>query len=757
MTHPIIKISAYKAWKNRPGCKPYDTDFYTEMDRIKNGHYKEIADTYRNITNSDEKKSYKVDNLPSITISAVCKAWRKTENVVNHTGLLNLDIDKKSNIHIKDWPGLRDQIFGMKGVVACFLSVSGEGVTFVVKIKPEQHKDAFFSIVDGMKQHMGISVDPGLHDIVRLRFVSDDPGAKIRYNFDEIPLSEPSAQYLQNKQNFGTDQSTLEPIGEADSDYNYNEAVKKAQLLYSFSEGQKWSFLISVAGSCNIMGMSLDFCRAMTVKTFKDQTNVSIDRIIKPINDVYSLYRSQHGTFNIEKAFEKLNHKLKNDLVYNWLHKGKRPKEDEISEICENNQANPERVKVLIDRVFGEYEEEFDYDSFPQVKKVQVWLSKRYDLKFNIVNGQAELSESGYNEFTTINPDEIYRQLSLSSFKYKLNDVKSLMKSAFVKPYDPILDYLTSTTFDGKDHIANLARYVTTDDGGFWEKQFKKSLVRSIACGLGRKENRIVMVLHGKKEETGKTTFIRFLSPWGVDKYFTESPIIGGNQKDTEIRFSENFMYNIEELAGLSRIDVNKLKADISKKSIKERRAYGSFEITAPRRCNFWASTNQKEFLHDDGNTRWAIFNVVGIRWDYKQEIDINKVWGQAWNLFNNGFDYQLDAEDRAIREHLNDEYRYRRPEEELMARYFKPSKQGQGKFMSATEIAMYLNQKSPSLKINANNIGKTMASVYNVESVRVKINGIVTRGYWLFDGFTDAEGEQRNNGLPGVVNFEGW
>jgi len=752
MKPPVIKISAYKAWKNRPGCKPYDTDFYTEMERIKSGYYKVIADKYRSITDSEQKKNYKINELPSLTISAVCKVWRKTDNVVNHTGLLNLDIDQKSNQHITDWPAVRDQIFGMKAVVAAFLSVSGEGVTFVVKINPDHHKDAFFSIVDGMKQHMGINIDPGLHDVVRLRFVSDDPEAKIRTNFDEIPLSEPSQQYLQNKKHFGAEQTILEPVGEADSEYNFNEAVKKASAEYDFTKNQKWSFLVSVAGCCNVMGMSEDYCKSMVLKNYRSQTDISNERLLKPVVDIYRLYRHQHGTFNIEVAFEKLNYKLKRHLIFDWLHQGKQPKGDDVTGICEQFEANKERVITMIDRVFGEYGSEFGYKDFPTVQKIQVWLSKRYYFKLNCVTAQPEMSNIGSQDFTNVNPDEIYRQTCLAKFKYSLTDLRSLLKSDFVHSYDPILDYFKSLTYDGKDYINHLAKYITTDDGGFWEKQFKKSLVRSIACGLGKKENRIVMVLYGKKQETGKTTFIRFLSPWGVEKYFTESPIIGGNQKDTEIRFSENFIYNIEELAGLSRIDINKLKADISKSSIKERRAYASFEVSAPRRCNFWASTNQKEFLHDDENTRWLVFNSVSIDWNYKKHVDINKVWGEAWYLYNNGFDYELDAEDRAIREYLNEEYRYKRSEEELIARYFKPAPIGEGKFLSATEIAMYLNNKSVGLKINPNNIGKTMANIFDIESLQVKINGKNTRGYWLFQGFTEADGEK-----PDQLNGQLW
>src|SRR5882672_5725885 len=275
MTYPIIKISAYKAWKGKPGCKPYDTDFYGEMLKIKEGFYKPIVEKYRSITNAEDKAAYKINELPSLSISAVCKIWRKKENVVNHSGLLNLDIDSKSNQHVTDWPGLRDQIFNLKKVVASFLSVSGHGVTFVVKIDPERHKDTFFSIVDEMKQHLGINVDAGLHDVTRLRFVSDDPGIKIRFNYQEIGTIEPSPFYLEYKKSFGISETTIEPIGEADSEYNFGEAVKKAELQYQFSEGQKWSFLISVAGTCNIMGMSLEFCRQMILKFFRDKTNIS--------------------------------------------------------------------------------------------------------------------------------------------------------------------------------------------------------------------------------------------------------------------------------------------------------------------------------------------------------------------------------------------------------------------------------------------------------------------------------------------------
>jgi hypothetical protein len=746
MTPPKIKISAYKAWINKegiakPGCRPYDTDFYTEMDAIKSGAYRDTIEKLRSIADDKERKAYKAGNLTSLSISAICKDWRNSENIVSHTGLLTIDIDHTPNPHITDWPGVRDMIFGYPNVVATFLSASFKGVAFVVRINPEQHKDVFFSLVDGLKREMGLQADVGLHDVIRLRFVSYDPDARIRYDFDKIPFARPSSHYLQNKASDASDE-TIEPIGEVDSEYNFLQAVKKAELRYVFKEGHKWPFLVSVAGGCNTMGMKLSFVESMVLQHYRDKTPISDEELLKPVRDVYKTYIGKHATFNVEAKYERLNKDLKRFIIKEFLHKGVKPEAQDKIQLCEQFEANPERVEYVITRVFSEFENEFGYDKMPPVNKVQIWLEKRWRFRFNKVTCQPEVSQLGTTAVSTVNPDEIFRQLQCSSFKYSLNNVKSLMRSEFVKPYDPILEYFKSLQWDGADNIGKLSSYVLTEEGEFWGDMFKKSLVRCIACGLGKKENRIVMVLYGRKEETGKSTFIRFLSPFPHRQYFTESPIIGGNQKDTEIRFSENFIYNMEELAGLSRVDVNKLKADISKASIKERRAYAAFETSAPRRCNFWASTNQKEFLHDEGNTRWLIFEVVSINWNYKSEVNVHQVWAQAWHLYNNGFDAELSAQDRAMREHLNDEYRYRRPEEELIARYFKPAEQGKGQFFSSTEIAMKLNGLSNSLKINANNIGKTMQAIYNLESRFEKINGKSTRGYWLYYSFTEAEGE---------------
>lgn len=731
---PNIPISAYRAWVKKdgtamPGCRPFDTDFYTEMYRIKNGDYKDIIDECRQLPDKAARSRFKCEKLRSLTISAICKDWRKTENMVKHTGLLNLDIDKEGNEWVQDWGQLRDDIFMRKDVVAAFLSASGEGVSFVVKIDPLKHKDTFFSIVDEMRVHMNIKVDAALHDFIRLRFVSYDPECRIRDDFDSIRIIDPSPQYLASKKDYGRADVTLEPEGDADSEHNYLEAVRKAESMYAFEDGMKHRFLVSVAGSCNLMGMSEEFCVSMTLKTFQAKTKISDAELLDPIGRVYKSYRQQKGSYNIEARFEKLNRKLKNILIFDFLHKGKRPTDEECIDIAKENEANVERVKEMTKRVFAEFSNEWGYDAFPSIDKVEIFLRKRWNFYYNIVTQQPEQQDLGKVDLLPINIDEIHRQLLKGRYKFPFNNLKSLMKSEFMSHYDPISDYFKAVPFNGTGHIDKLSSYVQCEDQEFWQTQFKKALVRSIPCGIGTQENRIVMVLQGAKQETGKSTFIRYLSPWGVSKYYSESPILDGG-KDAEFKFAENFILNLEELAGLNNHDQERLKAIISKRNIKERRAYAVFEVEMPRRCNIWASTNQDAFLQDFENTRWLIFTVKSIDWGYKGSVNMNDVWAEAYHLYQQAFDFLPTKEERANREARNELARVPNSEEELLALHYQPD-EVHGDFFTSSQIAGWLGMKY-GIRLSAWRMGRAIKKVFGLDRTSARINERVVHGYYF-------------------------
>jgi hypothetical protein len=318
-----MKISAYKPYTNKagitnPGCFPFDADFETEMQRIKDGYYKYIISQCRAITDHKQRNDFKAKNLPSLTISAVCKEWRKDGNVINHTGLITFDIDKDHNPSVTDWGKLRDDIFKSDKVVCAFLSASGNGLAFIVKCIPSQHKDVFYSIEKEFKEQLNIIIDISGKDVVRLRFISYDPELKIKENIETVPVTLPSENYLKIKNDTPV---KIQYSSRSDSWQTFNHAVTFAQSKLDFTDGTKHWHLVNVASYCNLVGMSREFCIAMAKKHYDTTADIAT-----PINNVYKTYRQQHATKTLPKPPYKLKelkwmlNKISKPLLKKYIH-----------------------------------------------------------------------------------------------------------------------------------------------------------------------------------------------------------------------------------------------------------------------------------------------------------------------------------------------------------------------------------------------------------------------------------------------------
>jgi predicted P-loop ATPase len=387
------------------------------------------------------------------------------------------------------------------------------------------------------------------------------------------------------------------------------------------------------------------------------------------------------------------------------------------------------KVEGVFIKVFEQNKDEFGIVDKPDIVKVELWLKKSWDFLQNEVTQMTEFKPKNADKWVEVNTDTIFRKLQHVGFKFGLDKLKSLLKSDFVPTYHPFIDYFEKLEpWDGvTDYIEELANYVNVTDNDFFKAQFKKALVRCIACSLYGKENRIVFTLVGEKQSTGKSTFLRFLNPFG-NLYYTEAPL--RNNKDSEFAFSENFTYNLEELSSLSNMDVNRLKSIISTASIKERKAYAVNATQQPRRCNFWGSTNKTEFLTDTENTRWLCFDLISIDWTYKENVDIKKVWAQALALYRDpNFSDQLTKEEAATRDAKNKHYEISDLEKELIKKTFSVCWANEGAFYSYADILSIL-QNGTATKLESRYINKNMKQLEFVEDVK-KINGHPTRGFW--------------------------
>lgn len=171
---------------------------------------------------------------------------------------------------------------------------------------------------------------------------------------------------------------------------------------------------------------------------------------------------------------------------------------------------------------------------------------------------------------------------------------------------------------------------------------------------------------------------------------------------------------------------MNTIKATISKSVVNTRKAYRADHEQLRRRCTFWGTSNVEQYLTDDtGNTRWLSFEIIGsIDWKTYTKIPINNLWAQAFDLWANGFDYELTEEEAVKRDAENSSREENSNEIDACSVLFKKSKN----FISNAEIANWYQTyfKIPS---DTKRIGRALKKL-GFENSTVWVNSASVRGY---------------------------
>jgi hypothetical protein len=373
-------------------------------------------------------------------------------------------------------------------------------------------------------------------------------------------------------------------------------------------------------------------------------------------------------------------------------------------------------------------------------EKVEKFLSDRYEIRFNEVSNEIEFRTVNTKDgFKVLNENNIYIELQKNFINFSQAKVTALLRSDYITIYNPFNDYfenLPPWEETEADFIGKVGDYLPIHDSdrARFNIQYKKMLVRCIACALlpGVFNKQSFILVHDQ-QNSGKSTFVRWHCPPELSDYITENI---STDKDSLICLSDNFIINMDELATLNKAEINTLKAMMSKDVIKVRRPYDKKPILTPRRANFFGSTNKTEFLSDEtGSVRWICFELFKqINFDYKKDININDVWRQAYQLFKNGFKYELTPEEIRANEAANSTYQIISEEQELIQKSFKPStKEDTTLFYQSSDIKTDLVQKFPFAKLNIINIGKALKILgFKKESKRNEKYDYPIKGYYI-------------------------
>ncbi len=360
------------------------------------------------------------------------------------------------------------------------------------------------------------------------------------------------------------------------------------------------------------------------------------------------------------------------------------------------------------------------------------YLAEKYDLRRNTITFDIEISDKGENNYKVISFEDIFKELRVAGINIRENFLKIILKSSFVPHFNPFLSYFESLNFPEKDYIKELCRFLEVEaDPQEFYNSFKKMLIRCVACALGEHFNKQCFVIVSPKQNIGKTSFIKWLCPQNLQNYYTEEMSF---DKDGLIALASNFMINLDELSTLARAEKNTLKSYFSKDTIKLRLPYEPKATSVKRVANFFASTNNQDFLTDPtGSVRWVAFYTHSINFDYSQKIDVNAIWWQAYKEYQKGETGKLTQEEIAINETRNLQFTKITSEIELLQRFCEPTdNEFLGEFLTVSEIQERLSQLS-STKTNNNTLGKALISLgYKKVSKRIQGSNFPKYGYYI-------------------------
>lgn len=225
--------------------------------------------------------------------------------------------------------------------------------------------------------------------------------------------------------------------------------------------------------------------------------------------------------------------------------------------------------------------------------------------------------------------DKLDNALLLVSSKNRINDVK---------------EYLKGLKWDGVKRLDTLlADYLGAEDNVYTKAVMRKSLCAAVARAVEGGVKFDYMPIFTGPQGIGKSTFLSILGK----EWFSDSLTTFEGKEAAEL-IQGTWINEIGELSAFTKQETQVIKQFLSKQNDIYRAAYGRRTDKYPRRCVFFGTSNDSEFLKDaTGNRRfWPV--DVGHRkatksvWnDLPNEVD--QIWAEAYCYYSMGEPLYMD------------------------------------------------------------------------------------------------------------------
>ena len=205
--------------------------------------------------------------------------------------------------------------------------------------------------------------------------------------------------------------------------------------------------------------------------------------------------------------------------------------------------------------------------------------------------------------------------------------------------YNRLRDYLTGLSWDGNRRLDTLlVDYLGAEDTPYTRAVTRKSLCAAVARALTPGVKYDFMPILTGDQGIGKSTLLRKLGK----EWFSDSLNVFEGKEAME-QLQGVWLLEIGELQGMSRSEVNDIKSFLSRSEDIYREPYGRRTKAFPRRCVFFGTTNDQEYLRDPtGNRRfWPVDCIKGANTkdpinSSQLDDEVDQIWAEAvtwWRL----------------------------------------------------------------------------------------------------------------------------
>ena len=219
----------------------------------------------------------------------------------------------------------------------------------------------------------------------------------------------------------------------------------------------------------------------------------------------------------------------------------------------------------------------------------------------------------------------------------------------------PVREHLENLQHDGNSRLETwLSDYLGAARTNYHEEVGRTIMVAAVArifrpgCKVDT-----VPIFEGAQGARKSTAVKTLFDPWFSDE------LADLGSKDAAMQTRGVWGLEISELDAMSRGEISKIKAFISRTTDRFRPPYGSRLIESPRSCVFWGTTNASDYLKDEtGGRRFLPIKVGRIDID-RLARDRDALWAEAVQRFQAGESWWItnSSVQSEAKQHQRDRY----------------------------------------------------------------------------------------------------